>query len=326
MRALIWITGLLVLLWGGYWAVGSRSVKAAAEGWFAEQTTRGLEASYDDLAVQGFPNRFDLTVTGLALRDPATGTGWQAPFAQVFAMSWKPWHLIAALPNAQTITLPDQSLQLNSARLMGSLLLIPGPDLALNEIVAEGEALQLVSTAGWQMAAEKLVLSSRRDETRQNAHRLGLSVRGLVLDAGFAAAAGLTGRLEDIHLDATAQFSVPLDRQIADTRPRLLALEVTEARLLWGGFKISAKGEWVRDATGFASGEIAIRIEDWQSLPRVLAALGVIAPDFAPTLTKGLEVIAQSGPDPEVLTLPLKARDGRMSLGPFPLGPAPDWN
>lgn len=285
-----------------------------------------MVANHDGISVAGFPSRFDLTVSGVSLADPAAGIGWQAPFAQIFAMTWKPWHLIAALPPEQTVTLPDQSLTVTSARMRGSLLLVPGDDLALNEFVVETEGAKVASTLGWTLAADKAVASTRLDGSRKNGHRLGLSVQGFAPDPGFVAATGLAVALEDIHLDATAVFSAPLDRHVGESQPHLLSFDLTEGRLLWGDFKIFAKGALAADAAGFASGEISFRVEDWQALPKVLAAMGVIAPDLVPSLTKGLEVMAKSGPDPKVLILLLKAQDGRMSLGPFPLGPAPLWN
>lgn len=326
MRALIWVTCLLAAVWGGYWVVGSRGVDRAARDWFAGQAERGLIATYDDISVQGFPNRFDLTVSGIDLQDPATGAGWQAPFAQVFAMTWKPWHLIAALPNTQTVTLPDQQLTVESQRLVGSLLLVPGTDLALNEVVIETDAPKLSSSVGWQIGAERAVASLRADQSRKTGYRIGLAVTGFAPDPALQAATVQPDRIDDIHLDATFDLSAPLDRHAGEAQPRLTGLDLTEARLVWGDFKVFAKGSLAPDAEGLAEGEIAIRIEAWEKLPPLLAAMGVIAPDFAPTLTKGLEVMAKQGDDPKVLVLPLKAAGGRMSLGPFPLGPAPDWN
>jgi hypothetical protein len=55
----------------------------------------------------------------------------------------------------------------------------------------------------------------------------------------------------------------------------------------------------------------------------VAVAAGVLTQDQAEVLTKGFASLAQSGGNPDVLSLPLRARGGRLSLGPIPLGPAP---
>ena len=110
---------------------------------------QGRVATNRGVSVQGFPNRFDLTVTDLHLADPVTGFGWDAPFAQVFSMTWKPWHLIGALPNSQTVTLPDQVIELASTKLQGSLKLVPGAALALDGVVVDGADLVATSSLGW---------------------------------------------------------------------------------------------------------------------------------------------------------------------------------
>lgn len=324
MRALIWITAVLAALWSGYWWVGSSGVEKAATAWLADQQARGVTVRHEGLAVQGFPNRFDLTITALHLADPAQGLAWETPFAQVFAMTWKPWHLIAALPGGQTLTLPDQKITLDGQHMLGSLLLIPDTDLALDEIIASGDALRLTSTAGWTLGAGKAVASSRLHPTPLNTHRLGLHITDLAPDAALSQTAELPATIAEFHIDALATLSAALNRHAGETQPRLRALTLTDAHLNWGSFKLSAKGQLAADATGFAAGEIVLRIEDWPALPRILSALGVISPDFAPTLAKGLQAMAKD--DPQLLTVTLTASDGQMAIGPFPLGPAPYWN
>uniref|UniRef100_UPI00286B8E0E DUF2125 domain-containing protein n=1 Tax=Tabrizicola sp. TaxID=2005166 RepID=UPI00286B8E0E len=120
MRKLLWVLITLSALWSGYWFVGSSAVRNGAEQWFADQAAQGMTAENTGLSVSGFPNRFDLTVEGIRFADPKTGIGWEAPFAQVFAMTWKPWHIIAALPPEQTIRLPDQDIGLTSTGLRAS--------------------------------------------------------------------------------------------------------------------------------------------------------------------------------------------------------------
>lgn len=323
MRGLLWVTVILAALWGGYWWAGARGVEQAATGWIDDQRARGLMVAHDGLTVSGFPNRFDLTVTGLSVADPARDTGWTTPFVQVFAMTWKPWHLIAATPGGQTITLPGQVLTLDGSRIMASLVLTPGTDLALKETVASGEGLALSSTLGWRMTAEKVVASTRADATTANTHRLGLQATGLAPDPQIAAAAGLPAAIDTAHLDARATFSAPIDRNAGQTRPRLTALALDRARLDWGRLKIAATGTLAADAAGFAAGDITLTVEDWPALPRLLVAMGVVTPEAEPTLAAGLKGFAKG--DPTRLEVTLTFADGQMRLGLIPLGLAPFW-
>ena len=71
---------------------------------------------------------------------------------------------------------------------------------------------------------------------------------------------------------------------------------------------------------------IDIRIVEWRELVPVLVAAGLVTTDAAPTVTRALDLLAQQGDDPDILNLPLAFQQGRMSLGPLPLGPAPYLN
>jgi hypothetical protein len=63
-----------------------------------------------------------------------------------------------------------------------------------------------------------------------------------------------------------------------------------------------------------------LKLTNWDRLPALLVALGAIKPEIAHTVANGLKAMAAQSPDPAVLALALDMKDGRMSLGPFPLG------
>ena len=327
MRALLWIVLAAAGVWGGYWWVGSGAIEREVNAWFAQQAQAGMVAQNDSVIVRGFPNRFDLTVEGLSLADPATGLGWKAPFVQVFSMTWKPWHLIAAMSPGQKIVLPGQTITIDGTGMKASLELHPNTQLGLYEARLEAADLTVSSDLGWKIAAKQLFGSTL--ETAPTAHRLGLSVKNLTPDATFLAALAdtdLPSVIETLHLDATAHLSAPLDRSAPQTHPHLTELTVADLRLIWGALQMTAEGRLKAAPDGLAEGEIAIKVLGWRRLPVVLGALGIVDPQMAPGLERALEVMAESSADPEVLLLVLKCTGGRMSLGPFPLGPAPRLN
>jgi hypothetical protein len=164
MRKLLFLILLGSGLWSGYWFVGSDAIRQGIEDGFADAATQGLVAEKSALTVAGFPNRFDVTVEGLRLMDPATGVGLEAPFLQVFAMTWKPWHVIAALAPEQEVTLPDQAVTLTSEGLRASFRSRPATDLPLAAIVIETDRLAATSTAGWSVGMTRSVVSLSADE------------------------------------------------------------------------------------------------------------------------------------------------------------------
>lgn len=329
MRALLIAILVVAGLWAGYWVVGSRAMESNVERWFAAPHG-GLVATRGDVSVSGFPNRFDLTVTDPSLADPERGWGWRAPFAQVFVMTWKPWHLIAALPQEQRIDTPQGPVTLRSSQLEGSLVVIPGTALALDRTVLSGEGLSLAGEAGWEVSAAKATFATRLMPDDAMAHEVGFDATTVTPDARFRMAlssrSDLPEQIERLHLDAVATLTAPLDRFSAQNTPRLAQVRVRQGLLRWGDMVISATGTVQPDANGQAEGRIDLRVENWRQLVPVLVASGVITAEVSPTVIRAMELLSQQGDDPAVLTVPLAFQSGRMSLGPLPLGPAPRLN
>lgn len=327
MRGLLVLVLALGTLYSGYWVLGSIALQKAADQWFAEQNERGVEAANSSLRVQGFPNRFDLTITGLHLADPVSGYGWDAPFAQVFSMSWKPWHLIAALPNSQTIITPDEAISLGSRSLMGSLKMVPGGDLALDAFIVDGADLVATSTLGWVVKAKKAQMASRQDASLANGHKINVTVTALIPDPALMAAMAGTSDLpplvETVQIDMLAGFSAPIDRFAGQKRPQLAALTIKQGQIRWGDMTLTLEGKVVADADGLADGRIDIKLANWRKVLAPMVAMGLVTPEVAPTVERMMTLLAQQSGDPTVLSLPLVMAAGRMSLGPLPLGPAP---
>lgn len=329
MRALLIVVLVVSGLWAGYWVVGSRAMQRTVDQWFA--TSHGnLTATRSDVSISGFPNRFDLTVSDPALADTAGGWAWRAPFVQVFMMTWKPWHLIAALPQEQRLDTPYGPFMLRSSALEGSLVVIPGTALALDRTVLSGEGLSLSGEAAWQIAATKATFATRLMPDDAKAHEIGFDATTVSPDANFrmalAGRSDLPEEIEQIHLDAVATLTAPLDRHAQQSAPRLARLVVKQGLLRWGDLVVSAEGMVEPDANGQADGRIDLRVENWRELVPVLVAAGLVTAEVSPTVTRAMEILSEQGDDPKILTVPLAFQSGRMSLGPLPLGPAPALN
>ena len=333
MRKLIVLLLLGTVLWSGYWVVGSNAVRQGAEDFFANAASQGLVAEKSALQVKGFPNRFDLTVSDLRLLDPATGTAWEAPFLQVFAMTWKPWHIIAALPPDQKLSLPDQDIALTSEGLLASLRARPATDLPLAAVIVESGAFSATSTKGWTVGSARAVASLRAASEvdgaadKPNVYVLALDLAELAPDpdtmARLTVGSDLPAIVAKVQILATATLTAPLDRHADQTTPRLAELVLDKTEVIWGALSIAASGTIAPDDDGFAAGRIDIAVTNWDRLVPVLVASGAIKPELSQTVQNMLAALAQDSGDPAVLKLPLVLANGQMSLGPLPLGPAP---
>lgn len=322
MRWLLWIVVAASALWSGYWFAGRAAVERGAQGALEAAAAQGFVAQAG-IAVQGFPNRFDLTLTEPRLGDPARGLLWEAPFAQVFALSYKPWHLIAVLPPEQRLMTPAGAFALTAGDLRASLVSAPSPDLPLERLAVAGQALALVGPDGSRLSAESARLATRRDASAPHAHEVGLDVTGLAPDPARAALAGLPPAAETLRIVAVAALTAPLDRHAGTVPPMLDRLTLREVTFRWGPAALSATGEIVADAQGRAQGTIDIRITDWRRMLDAATALGLIRPEMAPTWAEMARRLAEAAGSGDDLSLPLRMEGGRLSLGPLPLGAAP---
>lgn len=335
MRKLLFLLVAATALWAGYWFVGSNAVRDGVEGWFADTASQGLVAEKTGVTVAGFPNRFDLTIDGLRLADPASGTGWTAPFVQVFAMTWKPWHIIAALPPEQQVTLPGGDIRVTSQDLKASLRAKPSTDLPLAEVRLAGAALALASANDWTLELGEFTLGLRADPALGDAgYELGFDLAPLTPDPASVAKvnavaipdlppANLPPTVEALWGSIYLGFSAPLDRHAGDRKPNLTRIEINQLNFAWGDLAASAKGLVEADTQGYAAGKVTVEVTNWNRLPALLVALGAVRPEAAPTIARAMQALAAQSTDLTVLSLTLVLEDGRMSFGPFPLGPAP---
>ena len=327
MRALIVLVIALGTLWCGYWVVGSMALQKSADQWFDSQAAQSGEASRQDITVQGFPNRFDVIVDKPHLRDPTTGFGWDAEFAQVFSMTWKPWHLIFALSNDQQFTTPDEVLTVASKSMDGSLVFVPGTKLQVNRVVVEAADIAVTSSLGWAVKADRSQLAVRPFGADGQGYEVNLSGADLMPDTGLMTAlqgkSDLPATVAEVSLDATISFDNPLYLNGGTRPPQIVAVTLAQGLIRWGDLVLTTRGDVMSGADGFAEGRIDIHIENWRKMLPVAVAMGLIKPEVAPTAENMMALLAQQNGDGTAIDLPLILTAGRMSLGPIPLGAAP---
>ncbi|NEX47523.1 DUF2125 domain-containing protein [Pseudotabrizicola algicola] len=326
MRVLLWVATLLVALWSGYWFVGKAWVERQFAILLQTAPQQGFLLSESGYSVAGFPNRFDLTVTEPRAKDLRSEIQWEAPFVQVFSLSYSPWHVIAAFAPEQMLRTPAEDITLQNGKLQGSLVVKPGSALTLDRATLVGDAVRAESSLGWTLAAETLRLAVRTDPSRTNAYDLGLELLGLAPDPALAARLpDLPPQISVARLDANATLTAPLDLVLTDIRPELAALTIKEALLTWGGLSILAKGD-LQVQDGLPEGRVTVRVNGWRNLVTLATSTGLIRPDLAPMMQNMMQALASSSGDPDVLEMPLTFRNGQMLLGLLPLGPAPRLN
>jgi hypothetical protein len=321
MRALTWIVGLAAAFWSAWWFGGSYALDKSARDWLAENP----QVQYSRLNVQGFPNRFDVQLGEPRYTVP--GLEWQAEWLSVYALSYKPWHVIAALPPEQQLTVDGDTLALASQGLMASVVVAPNMAVPLERVTMVGENLALSdAAAGWVMKLAGVDFAIERQKDAPKDYRIGLRLLDFAPDPGLmrvleGQAGTLPPTIALLHLDATVGLDRALDRFLKDA-PKPTHVKLDGLTLEWGELRFLAKGA-LTITDGMPAGQIDLQLRNWQLLPETLKASGLVAPATADNIARALEGYAVQSPDPTVIDMAFVIKDGQMSLGPFPLGPAP---
>lgn len=310
MRKLITLVLVAAALWAGWWVTGSRGLVWGVEQWIAQERALGVEVSQEGLAVQGFPNRFDLTVTAPRIRDGRSGWGWQADWLQSLMMSWKPWHVILVAPPEWQVLTPQGPVAVAAEDTRASLVLVPGAALAVDRAVAVLTEPR-VQLAGGLLSAETVSLGLRRLPGAEPVQELGVEATGL-------AAPALQGS-GHLKLDAALTLTGPLALRV-EAPVGLQAVDLREARLDWGGTVVTASGKLVADQWGQAEGRIEVAVTGSGAVLDLLRAGGIVVAPMVAALVGRMEAAAGPG---KPLVLPVVFGGGQTRIGPLPVGPAP---
>lgn len=328
MRGLLAIIVIAALGWSAYWVLGQRGMHAALAQWFDARRAEGWVAETSDLAVQGYPNRFDIGFSDLILADPETGLAWEAPFFQILMLSYRPNHVIAVWPDAQLIATPLDKFRIESRDMRASLVLAPDTQLAPQRGTLTAEVLRITprNRPDEVTALSALALAVERGEGTE--YRLGLNAEGITLSSPWRGRLDPQRRLPDrisgLRADIDVTFDRPWDRRaIEQARPQPTAIRVTLADAKWGELHLQAAGRVAVTPEGFPEGEITIKARNWREMLELATRSGALSESLAASLENGLSLLAQMNGNPRTLDVPLSFRGGGTYLGIIPLGPAP---
>ncbi|MGB7319584.1 MAG: DUF2125 domain-containing protein [Planktotalea sp.] len=327
MKRLLFVIVAAAALYAGYWFVGSNGARAGFVQWFEDRRSEGWVADYESITTRGFPSRFDTTISDIALADPDTGVAYSAPFLQIFALSYKPEHLIAVWPNSQTLSSPYGKAAITSADMRASLIVKKNTSLALEKANFTTDDLSLKMNTGEVYGASKALVAVERTPTANNSYHFGVELKevalpqpkGLRLEAGI-----LPDKLTYARGDVTAKFDAPWDLnalQSARPQPSNISIKLIEAK--WGQLELRLAGAFDVDEQGRASGKITIKAQNWRDILAVSAATGAIPSQLVRPIEQGLSLLSSLSGNRNTLDLPLDLNNGQMKLGPIPLGPAP---
>lgn len=334
MRVILAISTVVIVAalgWGGFWYWQASARERALVGWLESRQAAGWVAQADDVRVTGFPSRVDSIVTNLDLADPGAGWRWKADELQILSLTYKPNHIIAALPGEQVFSTPFDTLRLHADDLKGSILFRPTPRLELDHMTFEIGGMEVAGDSGWSAGIGKAILATRQ-ATDSGAppfsHDLAFNASGLALPPELMQALRvgdvLPAEIGTVSVDALLAFDRPWDRpSVEGGLPALTEMRVRDVHLAWGKLDLRGKGTLDVDAQGFAEGRIDLTARNWGEMLDLAEQGGMIGGTTAVTLRTGLGLLARVSGSNGTIAVPLDFAGGQTRLGPIPLGPAP---
>ena len=317
-----WLTGLVAvaaLLWSGWWLVGSAWVLRGVTAGVEDLRAQGWEIAYDDLSVAGFPNRFDTNVDAPQVTAPDGATGWSAPFLQVFALTYRPTHLIAVAPHEMMFFGPRGQVQVTSDDLRGSVVGSALTDPVLVRATVTGERVA-VSGDGFDVALEAAQVATRQAGS-EAVHDVALTLSGMTLGTNLRALLDPGQVLPPVIGTVSADTQITLTEAVGAGRSPLIAgVTVRNAALAWGDVRLDINGDVVVGVGGVPEGTLTLRAEGWRQVLRLAVGLGLLDEARLPLIAAGVGAMADGD---GAVTLDLVLAGGQMSLAGIPLGPVP---
>jgi hypothetical protein len=328
LKRLAGLAVTLVVLGSGAWLAWAMLSERAVTDWLDARATEGWLVNYADLSVTGYPTAFRTEFEALELADPDTGWLWTLPSFRLESDALRPDRIRAVWPAEQGLASPAERLTITSTAITSVLDIRPAADFALDASDTQLADVTVTSDAGWQMTLPEGQLGMTLQDGQNARYDVTFAARELApptpmrrqLDPGGV----LPDTIETFDYIAEMTFDRPWDiRAIEDRRPQITALDLQEMNAVWGGLILRAAGDVTVDAAGIPDGVIAIRAENWREMVAMTVRAGLIPEQVQGTIEGLLGVVAGLSGDPEVIDADLSFSNGRMFLGPLPIGAAP---
>ncbi len=305
--ALIAVIVICAIGWSVYWVIGGRIMDERVERWLDFPADSGWSVAYDSVALAGYPNRFDTTVTGFELRHKDSEAAWRINPLRLFALSYQPQKFIAVWPAEQTVILPRGGLvDVFTDDMRASMSF--GVDALPYEAVMSIKGALLATPMGAVPIEDVLlamrVVDSGDGEGSGTDYDVDMRMDGLYLPV----------QDEPSRIDGHIRARVVMDEARVDIMSSDVRLE---------GVVLQATGSLRADTDGYLVGDLSVAVQNYTELPALLAVYGVIKPTMAARVGKTLSFISALALDKSRVSVPLRFDGGKMYLGPLPIGEAP---
>lgn len=325
--AAIAVVALTAVALATYWIWAAGQVRNAIGQWAETQRAAGYEIAYQGPDVRGFPVRLTVRLDAPRIAAPRSWR-WSGGAITGKAAFWQPLLFRLALPRQQELVGIwrgyERTLHLEAARAEGSVRF----DTRGQAVAATLEAADVTvrESAGGAVHAARVHHEAIRPPATANG-ATHLLLRGEIDDLTLAVAppSPFPETIDRLAYSADLVGAIPPGEPaaaLAAWRDAGGLLEVTDLALIWGPLDVRADGTLTLDTLLRPQGAFSARIAGLPELLDAAVAHGMMQPGTAAALNFAVLTLAE-GRDATgrpIVRLPVTLQDGRVFLGPAPLG------
>ncbi|MCA0042748.1 DUF2125 domain-containing protein [Celeribacter litoreus] len=328
MRKVLWLLLTAVVLYFGYWMIGAKGTEAAISEWIAAREREGWQAEVAEIETKGFPLRFDTEIVEPRFADPRTGAAFSTPRLEILSESHRPTRFTARLANEVTLASPYQRLEITQDMAEADLFVAPGPNLTLERAATRIEGFTLASTLDWGLTIDRAEIMSEQRADAPLTHDITIRAAGVEPTGGLLEQLDPEGLLSDSLDVADVKIAASFDsawdiHALEGPRPQPTRVEIETLSLDWGSLSLKVAGEFAVDTRGYPNGTIAIKAVNWREMIELAVASGAIPPDMSNLAMRAGQMLANMSGRKDTIDAELTLKNGMISMGFIPLGPAP---
>lgn len=326
MRRLLWIVSLIAVIWFGYWAAASWSLRGAIATWLEARQAEGWQADAQ-LETSGFPASIGVLMSDLALADPATGLAINASTLGIEGRAIWPADITVTLPpDAITIATPQGRGTMTMQDAAMRLDTYPGTALELAELDLSGANWSVNSPQGEAVRAASLTL--RMTHTGGTTYAFKAEAPGIAPGDATRARLRIPAQWPAVFDVAKAEAQVRFDRAwdrraLEDARPQPTRIDLSLAEARWGDLRLRLAAALDVNEEGVPAGTVNLQADNWPVMLDLATDAGLLDPRARPQIEAGLTRLARLNGNSEALDVQLNLAAGLIAVGIIPVGPAP---
>ncbi len=326
---------VLAAVWSGLWAYAAHTARTMVADFVQGGQRTGWDVSYESLETSGYPFAVHLEATGVrAASVGGNGVTWRghAPVVRARVVPWRLQRLEVRAGSETTLHVTDKGRGFAVRATVEAL--VAAVDVGLEAWAADAQAEGLIARldTGETMTIAALVASGRRlhaPEAENPSLKLMMSARTIHLPLEMTRSVAETVDRVVIETAVLGPLTGFSPAALMQWRDRDGVLRIERFLVAAGAVQVRADGNARLDPQLQPQAALSARIHGIGTVLDTLVGGGVIGARTARMAQSVLSLMSRAPADggPPEVVVPLRLRQGTVSLGPVPLfqiGPI-DW-